>query len=700
MDVNSEINVAHAPPLHQDFNDIDSNMHSNGRRIFSRVHGLVETLSGSLITASSTCTKPNMAAYLSIEKKTINSAHKMIERVVQLCLQPALELKNSPPYILDNLPDIYNRLREIVNRYSENYEVLCKLDYFRIFISTLCDKCKMTVKLFKESKDRIFDKKSQCRHRLTKLSLIFSHLLKDLDALFPSNYYSPESFRITKPDAAKWWNSSFEGRAIVPWHIFKTALFLSFGVSDPSQLMALQSTIDLTCNEHVSIFEFDVFVRLFQPWNNILETWKALAVLHPGYMAFMTYDEVKAVLSRYKHHPGSGSYVFRASCTKLGQWAIGYITEDLQILQTIIQNKSLARALLDGEYENFYLYPNGKQSDSSILYQLVHNLPEVHLQVSQEQYQIYCEMGSTFELCKICAENDKDVRLEPCGHLLCKSCLINCQYLVNGQMCPFCRLEIKGVEDIIIDPYKPSRMAYTTCNFKGDTILEKQTRDPHACESSRDSLEPNMDSIFSTRAANNTTTKLSDCTNSLSEETSHNSPCTLASVTDTSGSGRQTSLQLDPPLKMCSAFAMHSGFQITQNPATKINSDGGTDLNYAQLDFTDSESESDNIETASGAQILSANGTYPTVTPIVSSPQIHRSPAQKSSVSTSIISSQIPNTPNCDVSFFGDSFRILLSCCSDLDKDSAIKLLRITGNQVSMCQEIWRHFMPRTNQFS
>lgn len=41
----------------------------------------------------------------------------------------------------------------------------------------------------------------------------------------------------------------------------------------------------------------------------------------------------------------------------------------------------------------------------------------------QEQYELYCEMGSTFQLCKICAENDKDVKIEPCRHLMCTSCL-------------------------------------------------------------------------------------------------------------------------------------------------------------------------------------------------------------------------------------------------------------------------------------
>ena len=59
--------------------------------------------------------------------------------------------------------------------------------------------------------------------------------------------------------------------------------------------------------------------------------------------------------------------------------------------------------------------------------QLAADTPEDHIQVSEEQYELYCEMGSTFQLCKICAENDKDVRLEPCGHLLCTPCLTRWQ---------------------------------------------------------------------------------------------------------------------------------------------------------------------------------------------------------------------------------------------------------------------------------
>lgn len=51
----------------------------------------------------------------------------------------------------------------------------------------------------------------------------------------------------------------------------------------------------------------------------------------------------------------------------------------------------------------------------------------------QEQYELYCEMGSTFQLCKICAENDKDVKIEPCGHLMCTSCLTAWQVRWRGR---------------------------------------------------------------------------------------------------------------------------------------------------------------------------------------------------------------------------------------------------------------------------
>uniref|UniRef100_A0A5K3ERN5 E3 ubiquitin-protein ligase CBL n=1 Tax=Mesocestoides corti TaxID=53468 RepID=A0A5K3ERN5_MESCO len=390
---------------------------------------------------------------LKADKKVIDSVNKRIDKLVHLCQHPRIQLRNSPPYLLDILPDISEKLKAIVNNYQGALEELFNTLYFQVFLRNLIEKCKLTSRLFKEAKELMYDERSEYRRRLIKYSLVFSHILKDLEALYPNNHFSPASFRITKKEAAEWWYKNFDRSPIIPWEMFREALFQSFEVTDPSHMRELQSTIDLTCNDFVSVFEFDVFVRLFQPWNNVIETWKALAIMHAGYMAFMTYDEVKAVLKKFRSHPGPGSYVYRLSCTKLGQWAIGYITHDLHILQTIIQNKSLAQALIDGERDGFYLYPNGTPSQSSILMPLVRNLPRAHVKVSQEQHDLYYLIGSTFELCKICTENNKNVRLEPCNHLLCKSCLHNCLGAANGQKCPFCRMEVKSIEDIVLDPF-------------------------------------------------------------------------------------------------------------------------------------------------------------------------------------------------------------------------------------------------------
>ncbi|XP_056267642.1 E3 ubiquitin-protein ligase CBL-B [Pseudoliparis swirei] len=387
------------------------------------------------------------------DRRTVEKTWKLMDKVVRLCQNPRLQLKNSPPYILDILPDAYQHLRLTLSKYEENQRLtqLSENEYFKIYIDSLMRKSKRAIRLFKEGKERMYEEQSQDRRNLTKLSLIFSHMLAEIKAIFPGGHFQGNTFRITKADASEFWRTFFGDKTIVSWKVFRQCLHEVHPISSGLEAMALKSTIDLTCNDYISVFEFDIFTRLFQPWGSILRNWNFLAVTHPGYMAFLTYDEVKARLHKYIDKPGS--YIFRLSCTRLGQWAIGYVTNDTNILQTIPHNKPLFQALIDGYREGFYLFPDGRSYNPDLT-GLCEPTPHDHIKVTQEQYELYCEMGSTFQLCKICAENDKDVKIEPCGHLMCTFCLTAWQES-DGQGCPFCRCEIKGTEPIIVDPFDP-----------------------------------------------------------------------------------------------------------------------------------------------------------------------------------------------------------------------------------------------------
>lgn len=147
-----------------------------------------------------------------IDKKTIEKAWKLMDKVVTLCASRRMNLKNSPPFILDILPDTYHHLRTIFKKYEENIGFLNDNDYFKLFIENLMAKCKQTIRLFKDAKERIYDETSTDRRGLTKQSLIFSHMLAELKAVFPGGSYAGDCYRVTKQDAGEFWTQCFETR--------------------------------------------------------------------------------------------------------------------------------------------------------------------------------------------------------------------------------------------------------------------------------------------------------------------------------------------------------------------------------------------------------------------------------------------------------------------------------------------------------
>lgn len=286
--------------------------------------------------------------------------------------------------------------------------------------------------------------------------------------MFPKDVYEGQQFRIAKQDASEFWKLNFGEKTIVTWHEFERKLNLVHKIANPMEAVKLRQTIQLCESRHVSIFEFDIFTRLFQPWDNLLNNWKFLATEHPAYSAFSTYDEIHRRLQKFIKKPGT--YLYRLSCTKLGQWAIGYVTFDHKILQTIPQ--SLVQALIDGHKQNLYLYPNGEDTSIDISSAIAVTSAR-RVETSKEQQDMYLPFGTSFQICKICSENNKDRKLEPCGHLICSTCLESWQEVHSTPSCPFCRCEIKTFEPIIITPFKSNSPPPTTSKNAGLNLLDE-----------------------------------------------------------------------------------------------------------------------------------------------------------------------------------------------------------------------------------
>ncbi|XP_025125064.2 E3 ubiquitin-protein ligase CBL-C isoform X3 [Bubalus bubalis] len=365
------------------------------------------------------------------ESRAFGRAVRLLQRLEEQCGDP--RLSSSPPSLRDLLPRTAQLLRQVAQARREAGRGVPEgpggpWDFLVVYLANMEAKSRQVAALLpphgrKIANDELFREGSRLRRQLAKLALIFSYMHAELDALFPGGRYCGHTYQLTKVSAHTFWRERCGARCVLPWAEFEAILCICHPVEPGSTALALRSTIDLTCSGHVSIFEFDIFTRLFQPWPTLLKNWQLLAVNHPGYMAFLTYDEVQARLQTFRDKPGS------------------------------------------------YLYPDGKNNNPDLT-ELCHMEPHQHIHVSEEQLQLYWAMDSTFELCKICAESNKDVKIEPCGHLLCSRCLA-AWLCSDSQTCPFCRCEIKGQEAVSIHQFHVSATAEDPEHSSDEEELEQ-----------------------------------------------------------------------------------------------------------------------------------------------------------------------------------------------------------------------------------
>ena len=147
-----------------------------------------------------------------IDRKLIDKISRILIKIVKLCQRPKMNLKNNPPYIIDILTQIQHHIMLIVQEQRADLDKLNQIEYLPLFCGNLMKKCKYTTNLFKTAKEKMYDTRTIHRNTLNKMSLIFSHILTELKAIFPSGHYNIEDYRIVDEGACQFWRESFQTR--------------------------------------------------------------------------------------------------------------------------------------------------------------------------------------------------------------------------------------------------------------------------------------------------------------------------------------------------------------------------------------------------------------------------------------------------------------------------------------------------------
>lgn len=94
-----------------------------------------------------------------VDKKLFEKLNKLSEKILKYCQSERMNLINSPPYIIDILPDICQLLNVIQATYESKLHVLSDIEYFNIFSCNLLEKLLKIVDLFKQAGKFNFSKR-------------------------------------------------------------------------------------------------------------------------------------------------------------------------------------------------------------------------------------------------------------------------------------------------------------------------------------------------------------------------------------------------------------------------------------------------------------------------------------------------------------------------------------------------------------
>ncbi|KJH41696.1 CBL proto-oncogene domain 1 [Dictyocaulus viviparus] len=108
--------------------------------ILGRLQGMIQSSGVRYIQNSDSFTPATSSLPLSNhDRRVLCKTFKLMDDVVKACQNHRLNLKNSPPFILDILPETYTQLVFI---FTQNHFILRDNYYMQIFLTNMQQKCK------------------------------------------------------------------------------------------------------------------------------------------------------------------------------------------------------------------------------------------------------------------------------------------------------------------------------------------------------------------------------------------------------------------------------------------------------------------------------------------------------------------------------------------------------------------------------
>ncbi len=103
------------------------------------------------------------------DRRLVDKALKRLDKLHELCTNPRLGLRNSPPYLPDLVSETITLLRQVWEPYRCPQAAGGRVPrgdeakYLRIHVRNLLDKTDRAVLLFKEGREKIFEETSSYR---------------------------------------------------------------------------------------------------------------------------------------------------------------------------------------------------------------------------------------------------------------------------------------------------------------------------------------------------------------------------------------------------------------------------------------------------------------------------------------------------------------------------------------------------------